>query len=110
MLSLTELEHFKNLCSFVEEGINFEPWWEVLEQMQEIWNRQRRSQDADSFRCTRVSLWGKCSLGRTLSSSMNFSEIRLVCISCLHINFIYICIIFKWSTKLTWFVRLASAL
>lgn len=46
--------HFRNLCSFVEEeGISFEHWWEVLEEMQEIWNRQGPSQDADSFRYTK---------------------------------------------------------
>lgn len=69
------------------------------------------SQDADSFRWTRVSLRGKCSLGR-ISSSINSNEIRLVFTFCLHIHYItYICIIFKFCfRRLTWFVRLASAL
>lgn len=52
------------------------------------------------------TLTGKCSLCRTLSSSTNFNEMRLVCIFCLHIHYIfylyvYIYIIFQWSRKLT---------
>lgn len=60
--------------------------------MQEIWNRQGPSQDADSFRCNTVSLRVKSSLGTHQSSSISFNEIRLACINCP-------CLYFKMSQE-----------
>lgn len=81
---------FQKCCSFVEEeGVSFEPWWEVREQMQDIWNREGPNKGVDSVRCNRVSLRVKSSLGISLSSSIKFNEIRLAYINCPRLYYIY---------------------
>lgn len=95
--------------------MSFEPWQDVLEQIQEVWNRQGPRQAVDLVRCNRVSLGVKSSLGSNPSSSITFKEIRLAYLNCpiFIIFIIYIVlyyIIFKWPRKLIWHLGLVSAL
>lgn len=83
-----------------EEGISFEPWREVLEQMQEIWNRRGPGRDVDSVTYNRVNLSVRSSLGTSLSSSTNFNEIRLAYINCPHLYYIYYIYIILYYFKM----------